>query len=332
MAAYVCEYQARELSMRPEVAAAFKEAALRAARAAEPYAREKPLRFIKNLFPPETRHGRDSTYGEYAVYALLAASLFARTALVCDDSIPALATAGASCGTLLDLWPAFHKVFATCGDTNIEIDTRSQPGYDATGLGRFHRRGAPPDLGMSMGIAAQPKYVVHGAETDRSVAIGPCWRTLAGEWQTLAQLSSGIEAATVTTLRCSPDAVEWEIEWSVDSTARLPVTSIAQRYALAPGRLEVGVSVHGVYECLGFEVPCLVTEGRGPDAEIAVSAYGAVVRQRGWRLDVTLGRAARYGLEEIERANRHARYRVARFWWPASSAEIELALTHEGAH
>lgn len=327
MAAYCCEYLAGYWRGRGRIdlAAAFKEAALRAAKAAEPYVRENPIRFIKNWFDPSTRHGRDSSYGEYSNYALLAASVFARTALVADDGIPAVVTPPASHGCIVNLWPAFHKVFVTCGDSHAEIDTRCQAVYDVTGLGRLHRKGAPPDLGLSMGIAADPNYIVSGASGGRAAAVGPCWRTCAGEWQSLAQMSEEIEDVTVQKIEVSPDAVAWRIGWSFDSFSRIPVTSIVQNYRLTEGRLDIDICAQGIFECLGLEVPCLVTDG-DVEARTEVSNQNVTVRFRGWAFRAEVQDASDCVIEETLRANRHAHYRVARFEAAQSAIKASLSI------
>jgi hypothetical protein len=325
MVSYICEFEAVRHGDRPDLASAFKEAAARAARATEPYARQVPTRFIKNLFDPSTRHGRDAGYGEYACYALLSASLFGRTALVADDRIPAAESPAVSQGCVLHLWPAFHKTFATCGDTHVEIDTRGQSGYDATGLGRFHRRGAPPELGLSMGLAENPKYIVPGAQTDRPVAIGPCWRTGAGEWQSLAGMGAQIEGVPLVKQSTSPQAVEWTLEWAFDSGSSLPITAVHQHYVLTEGHLEIEIAVQGVFDRLGLEIPCLVTAG-GEEARIELSSQGLRVAHAGWVFQVRVQEASGSLLQESVRANRYARYRVARFDGPGSRLRASLLL------
>ena len=329
MAVYCGEYLAGYWwgRRRMDLASAFKEAALRAAKAAEPYVREKPIRFIKNWFDPSTRHGRDSGYGEYSNYALLAASVFARTALVADDDIPAAVSPPASHGCIVNLWPAFHKVFVTCGGSHAEIDTRCQAAYDATGLGRLHRKGAPPDLGLSMGIAADPNYIVSGASSGRAAAVGPCWRTRAGAWQSLAQMSEEIEDITVQEIKVSPNAVAWRITWSFGSASRIPVPSIVQNYRLTEGRLDIDIRAQGVFDRLGLEVPCLVTDGDA-EAGTEVSKQNVTVRFRGWVLRAEVREASDCILEDTIRANRHARYRVARFEVAQPAIKASLSISH----
>lgn len=330
MVAYICEFQARGWRDhgRNDIASAFKEAARRAALAVEGYARQDPMRFIKNAFPPATRHGKDATYGEYANYALLAASLFARTALVADDTIPAAVTPPASHGCVLNLWPAFHKVFATCGDTHIEIDTRCQARYDATGLGRFQRKNTPPELALSMGIAANPGYIVHDAVTGHAAAIGPCWQTCAGEWQSLAQMSPEIEDVTFTKKSISSEAVEWEIAWSFISDTQLPVRSITQNFRLTQGRLDIETSVQGIIKRFGFEVPCFLTAG-ADKAEIEIARNSATVKYKKWTFRAEVPDASGCELEKEIRANRNALYRLAKFSMESPVIKLRLFIYHD---
>jgi len=331
MVAYVCEFQARRWRDRgrADIAGAFKHVARAAAAAAEPFLRLEPFRFLKNRFDPDTRHGKDSGYGEYACYALLAASLFARAALVADDSIPEAAEPIAARGTLVNLWPAFHKTFATCGDSHVAIDTRGQPHYDATGLGRFHRAGAPPELALSMSIVREPKYLVGDAPTDRSVCLGPCWRTLAGQWQCLADGAEHIEHVGFERLEVSSKSVQWRLRWSFASACGLPVDAVTQEFALSPGVLEITATVSGVVDQVGFEVPCLQYDGEtGTKGEIAPTK--AAVLHQGWRFEAEVADAANATLEEGLRANRNAHYRVARFEAPPPTLAARLRIEPQG--
>ena len=99
----------------------------------------------------------------------------------------------------------------TCGDTHVEIDTRGQSGYDATGIGRFHRQGAPFELGLSMGLAEYLSHIVCSAQ---------------------------IESVALSRQFTSPRAVEWTLEWAFDAGRSLPVTSIHQRDVLTEGHLQ----------------------------------------------------------------------------------------------
>ncbi|MDD3805460.1 MAG: hypothetical protein PHT73_04330 [bacterium] len=334
MLAYICEYQALQYMKQghPEAAGCFREAAMRSIQAVVPYAKADPLRYIKNFFGPSTRHGKDKGYGEYAVYALLSASLFARTALLADNNIKSSEAAAASQGCLLNMWPAFHKVFATCGHTQVVVDTRCQKGYDATGLGRLQHKGAPPDLALSMGIAAEPNYHVHEALTGRAAAIGPCWRLMSGEWLSLAAMSEAIEDVTFTEKRVSPQEVEWSLTWSINSAntvaAANQISAITQFYKLTPGHLYIRTAVSGYYDRLGLEVPCLADNG-AEEAQTRLWEQGLSVVFKGWIFKAEMPEAEACVVEDGLYANRSARYRLVRLETAAPVFEAILSISPE---
>ncbi|MDD5484078.1 MAG: hypothetical protein PHP98_10610, partial [Kiritimatiellae bacterium] len=313
MLAYILEHQANcwRKKGRMDLASVFRKGALQAMEAVAPYAKSRPLRFIKNQFDPKTNHGKDTSYGEYANYALLAASLFARAALISDDTIPVADGFSAAGGCVFDLWPAFHKVFAVCGDSHVEIDTRAQAVYDATGLGQFHRKDAPPELALSMGIAADPKYIRHGVSSGRAAAIGPCWK-IGQQWRSLAQMIPEIEDVVFTKKSAAADEAAWSLRWSFASLAHLSVESLLQEYRLAKDCLEILAAINGGYNLFGFEVPCLVTNGTAR-AQIEISDHGLAVELSGWRFRVELRDAIFDNLSDEVYANRFAHYRIARF-------------------
>ncbi|MDD3927491.1 MAG: hypothetical protein PHT33_12625 [bacterium] len=332
MLAYICEYQALQYmkQRRPEAAASFREVSMRSIRAVVPYVQAEPVHNIKNFFDPSTRHGKDRGYGEYAVYALLSASLFARTALLADDAIESSQEPPASRGCLLHVWPAFHKVFATCGNTQAVVDTRCQKGYDATGLGRLQHKGAPPDLALSMGIAAEPHYHVHEALTGRAAAIGPCWRLISGEWVSLAAMSDAIEDVVFTEKAVSPQGVEWSLSWSVNSAhaEANAVSTVTQSYRLISGCLYIRTAVSGCYDRLGLEVPCLVDNGAG-EAQIQLLEQGLSVTFKGWIFRAEMPEAEACIMEDGLYANRGARYRLVRMETTAPVFEAVISIGPE---
>ena len=326
MVAYVAEFEAkrwRDLG-HARIAGAFKHVARRAAMAAEPYLFDVPLRSTKNRFDPSTKYGRDTSYGEYAVYSLLAASLFARAYLVADDSIPEAAAPVGSRGTLLHLYPEFHRTFAACGDTQVQMDTRAQPGHDATGIGRFHRQGVPEALGLSLSIPAKPSFITGEAVPGRAAAIGPAWRGSGGPWETLAECSddqvAGVECDA---LEVSDRAVRWRVAHSLSGMA---ARGVVQTFTLTEGQLHLTVEVDGDPDETAIEVPCLHFDGE-TQAELVLSGpTGACVRCGGSCLKVAVPGAAALEVDDTLRASRQAIYRVASFQVPGRAAEATLTL------
>lgn len=313
MAAYILEYQAHAYtqSNQKNLAYAFREGAIRAIHAIEPYLSSSPLRALKNRFAPSTRHGKDSHYGEYANYTLLAASILARTSLITDSSIPAAADPVLNKPYTLYLAPSFHKVFATCQDTSIEIDTRANLSYDPTGLGRFHKKEAPPDLALSSGITANPTHILYNTASGRSAAIGPCWKT-GSLWRSLAELSPEIEEVSFSQGSETSQSISWSILWEIASGARVSIESFLQKYLLKQGSLTIDAEITGVYDLFGFEVPCLSFNGE-EEATIEPTPHGVTVTFSGWKLCVTTEPARFESLSKELYGNRFAHYRIARF-------------------
>lgn len=248
----VAEFEASRYARAGDAlrAGVFKRAAHRAAAAVRRWVIDAdPFRHTKNLYPQESLHGCDP-YGWISGYALLASNLFALAALLADDTIeerPAPCDTGGYCLPILD---DFHRVFASCGPLQVQIDTCGQSGYDATGLGRVHHRDHPSELGLSLGIVPRPHYTVTEPAFDRAVAIGPCWDNAAGARESLA--ASQPAHATVRVEKEVSSLVAFGIEYDIGR----PVT---ERYELRPGSLVITMRVEGsLARCT---VPLLLTNG-----------------------------------------------------------------------
>lgn len=325
MVVYICECEARRWRARgqDEQAASFGGVAHRAARVAQAhYGGPGPLRNIKNAFDPSTRHGRDTHYGEYAVYSLLGASLFARAALVTDGDIPLAAAEPDSPATLLHLFPAFHRTFATCGDTQVQVDTRAQLAHDATGVGRIHRVGVPPALGMSCSIAADASYIVHRGAGGRAVALGPAWKPSGGGWRSLAGCSDEIVDVTCQSEHVGDDEVRW---CTVQQLKGLDVDRVVQHYALSPGRLRIQAELHGNVDRVAMEVPCLSFDGRD-ESTIHIGADAVTVDFQGASLTARTPEAEQIRVSDTEHASRQAVYRVATLERRGQNVEVEVRL------
>ncbi len=159
--ACLCETQAVYYKQAgdPLMAGVFKRAARRAVQMTLPWVMDMdPFRHTKQGFDPALGHGVDSG-GPYSVYGSLAASLFATAYHLADEEIEERMAPAEVGGFAFDLWPAFHKVFATCGGYHVEIDTRADHKKDATGLGRLHRIGVWPETALSASLSPEASGV-----------------------------------------------------------------------------------------------------------------------------------------------------------------------------
>lgn len=154
------EYEAKRYKEEgnTELAGRFKYAAARAWDAIEGWLDKKPISHVKNRFPAETKYGCEY-YAYFDKYMITVASFLYTAYLLCDDSIPMAQSLDHSPEAFATT-EHFHKVFLKSGGYMAEIDTNAHQLYDANGLGRVHREGAPSAICMTCPCPAQPIYHV----------------------------------------------------------------------------------------------------------------------------------------------------------------------------
>lgn len=158
--AAVLEYEANRYKWEGDLsrAAAFKSAALRALETAEAWLSLTPIRHVKNRYPTETRFGCEN-YGYFDKYMITTASNFYAACLISDGSVPA-ETAPDPKASVFQTSDRFHKVFLKSGGYSLEFDLNADPHYDANGLGRVHRAGAPSAICLSLPCPVSPSYTL----------------------------------------------------------------------------------------------------------------------------------------------------------------------------
>lgn len=145
----IFEYEARRYKKEGNMALMkeFKAASDRALSALEVWLSKEPIRHVKNRFPTETKYGCEK-YAYFDKYMITVASFLYAAYLVCDASIPVHSASDVSpCA-----WQTsyhFHKLFLKAGGYGLEFDLCADPHYDANGLGRVHRNGAPAAICFS---------------------------------------------------------------------------------------------------------------------------------------------------------------------------------------
>lgn len=108
---------------------------------------------VKNCYPPQDKFGCEP-YAYFNKYMITVASNAYLAYLVADDSVlPTLPPDMEICALSKD----FHKVFATGFGWSLEWDTDADFHYDANGLGRIHRKGAPETLLLSVPFPGKEK-------------------------------------------------------------------------------------------------------------------------------------------------------------------------------
>jgi len=281
----------------------------------------QPLRHIKNGFPPETQHGIDE-YGKYSVYALYCSSVLGLAALYADDSIDEYACPSEIGGYILELYPAFHKIFASTKTSQIEIDTDADPHYEATGLGRFQVKGVPIELGLSMSFSAHPSYRLHDSLKPREAyAIGPSWKT--GKVITSLAAGSNIRHRTKLT-RLGRDTIGFNVEYR-STSADSPV--VAETYLLAGNELRIHSSLLSSQpvDTTYFTIPLLVSDGNNKSS-VDILVGNIRVAYMGHYYTIQFDKALSYEIRPTVFANRNGIYRNLVVKKPGNTIQVSLQL------
>ena len=170
--AVVMEYEAARYARRGDLktASQCKAVVRRALDSIDSWLADQPIYHVKNRFPRDTKYGCEG-YAYFDKYMITTASFLYAAYLVCNEYIPV--------GELDDLtgdtWQTsehFHKLFLRAGNYFAEYDYKADYHYDASGLGRLHRKDAPSVICLSTPGTDTPAYTVN-AENPAAFAIAP---------------------------------------------------------------------------------------------------------------------------------------------------------------
>lgn len=288
--AALCEWYASWFKRRGDLATAsrFRAAAKRAVDALDYWIAQKPLRHTKNRYPLETRHGCEG-YGYFDKYMVTMGSWAYLAYLFADESIPVAPDEARASVFTMD--PAFHRSLMNAGGYTAEFDTNAQVGYDANGLGRVQRRGAPPMLCLSVPFPVKAHYTMD-VTNKTPLAILPGWKT-DGKW-----VYGYDPVYTITEARAAGDRASTTL-----AVARKGGTPLAWENRLSSDGLEMTLVGAGD---LALTLPVFDFDGETKTV-VSASAQGVSVSFRGW--------TCRYGTEGTIvdtgtiYGNRNGRYR-----------------------
>ncbi len=275
-----------------DMAVRFKTAAKRALEQTERWLSLSPIRHIKNRFPTETKYGCEK-YAYFDKYMITAASFLYGAYLVCDDTIPSDG-APDEAPTVAITSEYFHKLFLKCGGYGLEFDLNADPIYDANGLGRVHRVGAPSAVCLSCPCPTRANYAL---DIDDPSPLSLCSAVRTEDGMLLgADESSRYE---LTDAR--------ELEDSAEATLLCHFstgTVIKEHYTVNESGVSITVSGEGE---IGYALPALSYDGEGY-AEVACTEDTLSVTYGGWVCRYTVDGK----IEElpITAANRNGHYRA----------------------
>ena len=188
------EYEAQRYKKLGDfkTAGAFKRCARLAAKSILPWLEGfKPPKHIKNYYPIESKYGTEE-YGYYDKYMITLGCFIYAAFLFADDSIEEYPCPAEIGGFVFETSSTFHKIFANCCGSSLEIDTKADFHDDSTGLGRCHKTGFPSELALSHPFTSKPSYFLPKSVTKRNISFCAGWE-YKGKTLYLCELSDGLE-------------------------------------------------------------------------------------------------------------------------------------------
>ncbi len=140
-----------------EKAGEFKSAAQLAVGNVMKWLKEGEMRHVKNHYDKDSMFGCE-TYAYFDKYMITAASFFYAAYLFADDNISKTGCPAEKGKYICSTSHKFHKTMCKFGEYFVEIDTLADMNYDASGIGRIHKKDAPSAICLSMPFAQAPSY------------------------------------------------------------------------------------------------------------------------------------------------------------------------------
>ena len=158
--AALCEFYASLFKKKGDLkkAGQFKKAARIAAESIVPWLNDEKKPHIKNYYDTDSMYGCED-YAYYKKYMVTTASWLYFAYAMCEDIEEVSETYNTY---ICETTEYFHKVFLKRGDYFAEFDTMADEHYDATGLGRIHKKGVPSALCLSVPFSPNPNYIING--------------------------------------------------------------------------------------------------------------------------------------------------------------------------
>jgi hypothetical protein len=154
-----------------------------------------------------------------------------------------------------------NKVFANAGGAYVELDTKGDHAYDATGLIRVHFSGHSPQLGTSDSVLAKPKYLPTAGGAPNTTGVGVAWQGEDGTWRYHGELlASQVQSVTLLTEETTAERVAFTARYEGNMGGG--VTAIVEEFILTPDSVKVKTSLPGYAGPVRRIVPLLADDGR----------------------------------------------------------------------
>jgi len=318
-----CEYEAARYAGEGDASTAgmFKRAGHLALKAMLRWLEEIPPRHIKNLYPVDSKFGTEN-YGYYDKYMMTAGSFIYIAYLFADDSIEEFPCPAETGGYFLQTSEEFHKIFANCNGQSIQIDTKADPDYDATGLGRYHKYLIPSEMALSIPFTATPHYFLPESLSKENISLCTGWEDETGNIIALSDLHDDIRS-DITIKGIERNKIEFDLLYSGASIKGC--SCIKESYLLSvDGLCITSVILNPSSEQIYFYVPIFITNGKditnininNNTITVVMDKFKYIISSNGiYQMD-----KSRYG-------NRNGEYGLALFKRNRSEITIKLSLT-----
>ncbi len=159
--AALCEFYASLLKKQGDLnkAGEFKSAAKLAIVSVKNWLEKETIHHVKNYYDKESKFGCEE-YAYFDKYMITCASWFYLAYLFADDDIKELPCPAIDKNYICQTADCFHLLMCKYNDYFIQIDTCGNPHYDASGLGRVHKRGVPSALCLSVPFLKKGNYEI----------------------------------------------------------------------------------------------------------------------------------------------------------------------------
>lgn len=223
---------------------------------------------IRNGFPRDSLFGVDD-YGTFPRYMNALATFIACGYLAADDTIDEAECPCEMGGFYFETSELFGKIFINAFGQSIEYALLADYDHEPAGLGRYHARNVPAELGLSMPFVAKPKYQLSKSRIPfdvigpRHISSGFSHLAVDVEPSRLAAISPGyIDGEGKRHLLCESERpTKARVERDERSFTLISEWQSATEYiTLSEKGLELSVSLR----CEGkpfWELPMLITDG-----------------------------------------------------------------------
>lgn len=248
-------------------------------------------RHIKNRYPMDSSYGCEG-YGYFDKYMISLASFIYLAYLFTDETVEAVPCPARCGGFTARTSRHFHKFITNCSWYFLEWDTAADPHYDATGLGRIHKAGAPSELMLSVPFAKKPLYSIDGENPGQLAFCGGIFRN--GEWCWSSEAGDIREIHVVTE---TANAVEVQLENALGQMEDYRITASG-----------IAITLRGEGK-IAYALPLFVQNGKEQSC-IRMEAGVAVVSLNGWTFRINA--SGTIATTETEYKNRNGSYRLFR--------------------